>query len=233
MDASLKEKYGYCVIPKNALLYRANRGDNSTDQLFFATKYCEAIGWGRQIQIWKIRNPIEVLFLVRSINHDAKGDSSLPDLYYQIFPNEQRKLDDLDVKQDEKRRDSFARKLFNEAGVTGWFTSTENGSTGFEICLFNKERINRDLELIETNENKNHKYWIDTIKRMKFYPTQTFYSESRKKIQNALSFEDKGKNAFRIHTKLVKAWVMDYVERGNSLESSKCLYYDLRLKLKI
>lgn len=233
MDTTLRNRYGYCVIPRNSLLYRIERESPASDQIFFCTKYCEALAWGTIVQIWKTRKPIEVAFLVHSINHDAKGDSAVPDLYYQTLPDERPGLSDVGIKNNVSRRDSFARKLFLKYSMLGWFTSTENGSTGFEICLFNRTRIYRDVELIATVENLENEYYEDTIKRMKFYPPPSFYEISKARIAKSLSLDRQGKNPYREHMKAVNAWIDDYMKQGYSRENSKGYHYDLRQKLKI
>ena len=61
MQTDLLEKYGYCEIPKDLILYRGHNGYGNSDQLFFTTSYHHAVGFGNELQIWKTKTNIKEL----------------------------------------------------------------------------------------------------------------------------------------------------------------------------
>ena len=233
MQTDLHTKYGHCEIPAGLRLYRSDTGPNSTDQLFFATSYCDAWGWGGDMQIWTAKKNIKILFLLRHIDSIGKGESSLPDLYYDIHPNDPNKsLDDLDVKQDVGRRDPFARHLFKN-NIYGWFTTIEDGRTDFEICLFNKNGLLDYFECTPVSRDEGDTYFHQSLKEINFSPNESFFKNSRDLILSDMQSFDEGKDPFKLHSSRIKRLINECVKEGQPLD--KCTHdnYDIRLKLKI
>ncbi len=234
MQTDIHTKYGHCEISTGLRLYRSDTGPNPTDQLFFSTNYRDALGLGTDLQIWKAKKNIKLLFLLRHIDIDGKGESSLPDLYYDIYPNEPNKLlDDLDVKQDRKRRDPFARHLFTNHNINGWFTTIEDGRTDFEICLFNKSRLTDYFDCTVVSRDKSDEYYHESLMEINFYPSESFYKKSRELILQEMQICDKGEDPFKLHSSRIKRLINEYVKEGQPLDKCTHNYYDIRLKLKI
>jgi hypothetical protein len=184
MPSDLYTKYGYCEIPTGTRLYRSNTGYNSTDQLFFSTNFNDAWIWGGDMEIWTTKKNIKVLFLLQHIDSAGKGRSTLPKLYYDLYPGEQNRcLDELDIKQD-IRRDPFAKQLLL-SNVYGWFSTIEDGRTGFEICLFNQSGLSDYFDCVPVSRNASELYSMDSITDMKFFPDTSFYNTSSKLIRSS------------------------------------------------
>lgn len=81
----LELKYGYCVIPKNTLLFRGYEIVDLRDILYFGTKFNVAKGFNENVQIWKTLADIRVLFMVDSLN-ESRVKSSISDIYNSYFP---------------------------------------------------------------------------------------------------------------------------------------------------
>jgi len=226
-------KYGYCEIPSGLRLYRSDTGLNSTDQLFFSTSFRDAWAWGGDMQLWTARKSMKILFLLRHINSFSKGESSLPDLYYDLYPNEPNKhLDDLDIKQDIKRRDPFAKELLKN-NISGWFTTIEDGRTDFEICLFNKNELPNYFDCKPISREDGEKYYQESLMKMDIFPTETFLKNSRELIVSKMQLCDKGKDPFKLYEKRIKSLVADCLKEGRSSEYCEHEFYDIRLKFKI
>lgn len=160
METDIYTKYGYCEMPAGLRPYRNVNGPNTTDQWFFSTSYRNAWGWGGDLEIWTAKKNIKLLFLLRHIDIYGNGESSLPNLYYEIYPNEPNKsLDNLDIKQDLKRRDLFARHLFTKHNTYGWFSTIEDGRPDFEICWFNKSKLTDYFECTPVSRDKDYEYY--------------------------------------------------------------------------
>ncbi len=82
----LRDIYGYCILPKNTLLFRGHPDTSMNDCMFFATKKWVAGVFNQNVQIWKTTTDIELLFLVEHVKHNSWTISSLPHLYANIFP---------------------------------------------------------------------------------------------------------------------------------------------------
>ncbi len=73
----LRAIYGYCIIPKNTLLYRVHFDTSINDCMFFTTKKWVAGVFNENIQIWKTATDIELLFLVEHVNQSSWTISAL------------------------------------------------------------------------------------------------------------------------------------------------------------
>jgi hypothetical protein len=232
MQTDLHTKYGYCELPVGLKLYRSDTGANTTDQIFFATNYIEGSIWGNDLEIWTAKKNIKVLFLLQYINRIGKGKSSLPQLYYDIYPNElEKSLDDLDIKQDLTRRDPFGRHLYNFLNIQGWFTTIEDGRTDFEICLFNKNEIENYFEISKAKD-KSKLEFRESLMEINVFPTKNFYDRSKEIIWNEYPFEN-AKTSFKLHHSKIKRLIAGEVSQEKTLQWCEHRYYTLRLKLKI
>lgn len=233
METDFNNKYGYCEIPKGLLLYRGHNLNEIIDAVFFTTKSFSASVWGNGIQAWKTKKKIKVLFLVRYIDNFAKAQSSLPDIYYDVFPNEPNKdLDDLDVKQDVRRREPFTKKLYSEFNVCGWLSSIENRDH-LEVCIFNKEFIKDNLELINIIKNSDG-YKKDSLRKIKIFPTASFFEKSRIVIlRHYTTHYNDDRPPYKLQLSRIRSYIKHDVENGGTESDAKEYYYDLRTKLKI
>lgn len=233
MQSDLNTKYGFCELPVGIKLYRSYSEPNSIDQLFFTTSYNNALIWGDNIQIWTAKKKIKILFLLRHINSKGIGESSLPDLYYEVYPNESNKsLDDLDIKQDINRRNPFTQHLFKN-NIYGWFTTIEDRRTDFEICLFNKNWMLDYFECKEVPKDDGEIYYQESLKEIIFFPPESFFKNSREIINSDSQINERGKDLFKLHSERIKSLVNSYVKEGQALNVCEHRYYDIRLKLGI
>jgi hypothetical protein len=229
----LKTKYGYCTVPKGTYLYRGIKDDHLYEEIFFATKFSMARSFGHErVQVWQTTAAFDVPFLISHL-HDfyGKATSSLPELYYDVYPNAEPNLDDLDVKQDWKRRTEFAGQLFNARKILGWFSSIENNDE-VELCLFNKTHYLHLVQFVEELKNQPE-YYVDALRKIKVYPSTQFYERSTPKIKKASEYSAREQNQYQLFRKYFNHCVKDYIERGGTKKEGEDMYYNLRIKLKI
>src|ERR1700752_1311902 len=214
MQKEIFNIYGYCEIPKGTLLYRGHRSDEIYDEMFFGTKLnpIKCFGEGK-VQVWKVKRKITVLFLVKHVNLHSHGISSIPDIYYDIYPNEVNKsLTDLCIKQDIRRRRPFARHLFESYNINGWFSSIEN-RTENEVCLFNIENINKLVERTNIIDIEG-KEELDSLRKIKLFPPDSFYSST-------YEIMSKYNSPYKNYRIKVRYCVKDYIEQGVSASDAK------------
>jgi hypothetical protein len=234
MNIDLHIKYGYCEIPIGTQLYHSGTGPNATDQLFFSTSYSNAWAWGGDMQLWTAKKKIKILFLLRHINAIGKGESSLPELYYEIYPNEPNKsLDDLDIKQILTRRDPFAKNLFTKHNILGWFSTIEDGRTDFEICLFNKKELLEHFECIPISRDAGDFYDQESLRNLDFFPNPTFVKKTRDLLLNEMEIGNHGKDPFKLHLSKTENLVNSCIKEGETKSKCENRFYDIRLKLGI
>ncbi len=231
----LEEKYGYCIIPKNTLLYRGAQETLYRDCLFFATKYSVAKAFGDQIQIWKTTKEIRVLFLVRFLCNRAWAYSELANVFNDVFPEESNSgFDDLDVKhRDKERRNKFVQKLYNEYDCSGWFTSVEE-MIDVEVCLFNSKMNAERIALIEPNCEENKKYYKDSLDKIKIFPSKSFFENTKAELLRTRPVVFTGKDDYSVYRNFMNRRIR---EEAIDFEESKVIrkhrLFNLRLKLKI
>jgi len=230
----LKAIYGYCIIPKNTLLFRGNKDTSFDDCMFFATKRFVAKAFDNKIQVWKTKTDINVLFLVEYLTAMSWAISYLPHLYCGIFPNEIiTNLNDLDIKHwDINRRNEFVSKLFEDFKISGWLTSLE-GKIELEVCLFNKNSNSKQLSFVEITDMKNEKYFKDSLVRIKLFPTSEFYNKTQTTLNNHSSLISQGRNHYNQYKNARNAHIREKAKNDNEKIGLKHFYYDLRIKLKI
>jgi hypothetical protein len=183
MSHILFEKFGYCHIPKNTLLFRGDKNPDFNDCMFFTTQQWVAGCFNESIHVYKTNKPIKVLFLIDKVNANSWSISSLPQLYQHVFPNESsNELNDLDIKKrDNNIRDKLVQKLFEEHAISGWFTSIEN-KVELEVCLFDTKANSVQLQLLETIHKKDKKYIKDSVEKIKIFPPKSFYENSKQQM---------------------------------------------------
>ncbi len=199
--------------------------------MFFGLKYIIAGAFHNNIQVWKTTRDIEILFLVEHLDSRSWTTSALPRLYKSIF-KEESSLDirDLDIKQDFSRREKFVAHLFSVHHAKGWFTSLED-KVEVEVCLFNKKQNSSQLKLIEVaekNDENYNKYFRDSLRRLKMFPTPDFFERTQIVLKDTPIF-DRTSDPYKRHLRYYKAIVKDELDTKKAKE----LYYDLRLKLKV
>jgi hypothetical protein len=231
---TLNDIYGYCIVPKNTILYRGHEDKSFKDCMFFATSHSGAGVWNDTIQIWKTTTDITVLFVVEYLTTVGIAISALPRLFNSIFPLESNPtFTDLDIKHwDLIRRDKLVRKLFDDYKISGWLTSFEN-NTFNEVCLFDKQANSKQIKLIETSNRKDDKYFKDSLKRIKIFPSQTFYEQTKKELNKHSTFIIDDTNSFKKHKRYISANIKYYLEQGMTLNEARHEMYDLRLNLKV
>ncbi|MBP9690215.1 MAG: hypothetical protein KBE91_11425, partial [Bacteroidia bacterium] len=172
------DNYGYVLIPKGTFLYRGVKKNITKDYMFFTTKFCDAKSFGSLIQVWKTKIEIKLPFFILYLNHQAKGISSIPEVYNELFPHDANpKYRDLDIKMNSKRED-FIKKL-SEINIDGWFSSIED-NTQVEACIFNSEKF---VELVRCQTDVEI-YIYDSLRKIKIIPSQRFFNLTSEKLSN-------------------------------------------------
>jgi hypothetical protein len=231
---SLRDIYGYCIIPKNTLLYRGHADTSMNDCMFFATKKWVAGVFNQNVQIWKTTTDIELLFLVEHVNHNSWTISALPHLYTNIFPTDRNlNFDDLDIKQrDKNRRDKLVRKLYDAHNIFGWLSSIEN-KVEMEVCLFDKHANASQLILVDTINKKDKNYFKDSLDRIRIFPSKLFYEVTNKKLSEKEPILSDERNHHKRYDKMMKNWIKEEVQNGMGKAEALHYHFNLRTKLKI
>jgi hypothetical protein len=229
----LFKKYGRCKIPKGTFLYRGHSLKEPIDTIYFGTKPIYIIGFGdkENIQIWKAKTDIEVIFLVKYLNSDGFAKSSLPDLYYDLYPNEPNKnFRDLDIKQN-KRKIEFVKYLQEKSCLKGWVSSIEENFP-IELCLFVNDKLTQLIELVEVKKYSEG-LCDDSLKKFKIVLNESFKKRSEKEFGKFESPYSKKKNYYKEYLKKRLRQLKDCIEEGGTKEECLDNRYNLRLRLKI
>ena len=225
MYRDFKTHFGYCIIPKNTLLFRAPVETETEHCMFFALRFGVASIFGDIIQVWKVTNAIEVLFLIDSIKHNNRLISAIPELYKMLNPNDGN-VTDLDVKCT-ARVFKFAKDLYLN-GERGFFSNVEGDD--LEICLFGAETVSGHLQQIEVRARGDKKYFKNSLRKFKLFPSDRFYQKTTEAF-NARSIDHN--QPYKKHVLAVRSWVRDEANTPEDAVRLREYYYDLRLKLKI
>jgi hypothetical protein len=234
VEDSLRDIYGYCIIPKNTLLFRGHSDTSIDDCMFFVTKKWVAGAFNENIQIWKTTKDIEILFLVEHLTYNSWTISALPRLYNNIFPTDSNaNFDDLDIKHwDITRRNKFVRNLYDEYRISGWLTSLEN-KVELEVCLFDKHANAGQIFLVGTTHSNDQKYFKDSLDSLRILPAKIFYEETNKKLSEQEPLFTDEKDHYKRYKKMQDAWVREDVQNCHYKVESKHFHLSLRTKLKI
>jgi hypothetical protein len=233
MVDSLIEKYGYCVIPKGTVLYRSYCDVEYRDCMFFALNFRYGSMWSEvgKVQIWQTLTDIRVLFLVDVLHASGRASSSIPELFYEIVPEEPVKtLTDVEIKKydpQNNRRSVFVGRLISQ-NVNGWLTSLEENHV-LEICLLNKSVISKQIELIEIVDNKDDSYYKNSLVGIHILPPQRFFDKSIHTISEQ-SFSIKPYKSYRL---CVASCIKEDINKGCKRAEAWHTYYNLRLKLEL
>jgi hypothetical protein len=181
----------------------------------------------KNVQVWEIRQELKVIFLNSHLDFCANCRSSVAELFTLLYPqNKTAYFDDVYIKnQNIKARNRFTTDLFNKCQINGWFTSIE-GNTELEVCLFNKTNITKHLQLKEVVTNKTRKYYKNSLKKIKVFPSSNFISRS----QDNLS---KWKSPYRSFAKENEIWIKEAADDKKEESILRQDRYSLRHKLKI
>jgi len=233
MGNTLLTKHGHVIIPKNTLLYRGNTSIEINECMFFALIPTIASAFGSDVQVWKVISNIQVIFLIDYIDHQSNSFSSIPLLYNYIFPEEEnRSYNDLDIKQNLERRNKFVRNLNHKHKLFGWLSSVENNSH-LEICLFNESFISNNTQLIELTNTQNEKYYIDTLKKIKIFPNEIFFSKSHQTIRMNSYYDCDDKTKWRKYRKYINYCIKSESKSERDIKWNKMYWSNLRTKFKI
>lgn len=221
----LELKYGYCIIPKNTFLFRGYPNMESRDVLYFGTKFHVAKGFNQNVQVWKTRADIKVLFMIDSLK-GSHVKSSISEIYSSYFPEtENENFNDLDIKQHRNRSSSFINMLQCNHKINGWFSSLEDKEE-VEICLFNKAIINDGIHLVEVLRDKG-KYFNDSLVRFRMFPSESFYHNTNEnKINNFVK-------PYHEYVKGINEFIKESCLTVDEIRQAKQSYYNMRNKLKL
>ncbi len=230
----LRDIYGYCILPKNTLLFRGHSDTSMNDCMFFATKKWVAGVFNQNVQIWKTTTDIELLFLVEHVKHNSWTISSLPHLYANIFPTESNhNFDGLDIKHwDKNRRDKLVRKLYDAYNISGWLSSLEN-KVEMEICLFDEHANTSQLILVDTIHKNDRRYFRDSLDSMSVLPAKHFYEETNKNFSEQGPILTDVSDHCKRYDRMMKNWIKVDVQNGMEREEAQHYHFNLRVKLKI
>jgi len=231
---NLKDTYGYCIIPKNTLLFRGHSDASMNDCMFFTTKKWVAGVFNQDIQIWKTTTDIEVLFLVDHVNQNSWTFSALPHLYNNIFPTERNlNFDDLDIKHwDKNRRDQLVRKLYDANNISGWLSSLEN-KVEMEVCLFDKDANASQLMLVDTINKNDKTYFKDSLDSIRIFPSKLFYEATNKKLSEQEPILTEESDHYKRYHEMMENWITQEVQNGMDKTEAKHYHFNLRTKLKL
>lgn len=230
MILNLKNIFGYCVIPKDTLLYRGHTDKEFKDCMFFALKFWVARAFNRSVQVWRTTKEIEILFLVESVDFRSWTESAIPRLFKTIFPDEaSNNYDDLDIKHHNiQRRNKLIRKLNSDFGLTGWLTSLE-GAIELEICLFEGTQI----ELCEIVNEDSENYFKDSLKQIDVFPTEDFYARTYDKIRNRSKERLDRIEIWNNYQKHMNEMIKEGTKNENEIIRNRECFSDLRTRLEI
>jgi len=230
----LRDIYGYCILPKNTLLFRGHSDTSMNDCMFFATKKWVAGVFNQNVQIWKTTTDIELLFLVEHVKHNSWTISSLPHLYANIFPTESNhNFDGLDIKHwDKNRRDKLVRKLYDAYNISGWLSSLEN-KVEMEICLFDEHANTSQLILVDTIHKNDRRYFRDSLDSMSVLPAKHFYEETNKNFSEQGPILTDVSDHCKRYDRMMKNWIKEDVQNGMERVEAQHYHFNLRVKLKI
>lgn len=222
MKGWLRSKFGHCLISKGTVLFRGHSESDHKQIMFFGLTPLVAGAFHENVQTWRTRADIEVVFLVESLSERSWAKSAIPALYKTIFPFSDE-LTDMAIKHENiGLRNVFLGKLNKEFGVAGWFTSLE-GSIDLEICLVDCLNNNRlVIEKIETHNEGFEQSFKSALRKIKIFPTQAFLKKARNELCNFPYKE------YLAHT---ETWYEELDEKKRLIE--KEYDFNLRLKLKI
>jgi hypothetical protein len=172
------KKYGYCIIPKGAFLYRM--GALRSYGAFFALHPQSAHGFeegmDRTIQKWVVKKAINTLFAVKYLDKCGHPQTIIDQLYAQLVGPLIRQ-DDLDVKgRNEETRTKFLTAL-TATGLSGWLSTQENRSP-LELFLLPEYFSFVQLKGI-CGENSRPK---NTLRKIEIIPSKIFVSKTKRSI---------------------------------------------------
>lgn len=220
---TLYDKYGYCLLSQNTYLYRTGEIDKNVNSLFFFLTYSDASGFhprNRQVQIWKTKKDIKLLFMVREINRFGHAKSAIVEIFNYYFPGVDAG-DDVAIKQNIKTRMRLIDKMKTD-GFVGWLSSVENKYV-LEICLFDTNNISY-IELLQSVDQADIKNNQHTLKYIDIHPSIEFYDKSYLKI---------GTNSYDEYKNMIDEDVENECSSRVDRNTVKNSYYNLRMKLKI
>lgn len=234
MLPELQNGFGHCIIPKNTLLYHGTKNLKIKDCMFFGLDFWLPTVFHDTIQVWRARTNIEVIFLCESVDGRSWTESAIPRLYNLVFPDERNDiLEDLDIKHfDHQRRDKFIAELMSRYKLNGWFSSMEENME-LEVCLFGKDFIQANLELVDTKAEDDTTYYKSSLREMEVYPTKAFYERSYTLLQRGYG----GPIDKNLYWKKYKRWnnllINEFVKTKQDILRNVERNYTLRVKLQI
>ena len=231
---NLNKIYGYCIIPKNTLLFRGHNENSVSDCMFFSLKHCVAGVFNENIQVWKTTKDIQLLFLFEDLDKRSWTKSSLPQLFNLLFPEEGNPdFVALDIKhRDVTRTKKLVARLFNEYKCGGWLTSVED-KVELEVCLFNEQANEEQLVFVNTSNRNNETYFEDSLNRLNIFPAAEFYENTIRKFNiQSTSFETE-REFYQRYIKTQRAWIKQEAKSDNEKTELKHFYSNLRTKLKV
>lgn len=225
----LTDIYGYCIIPKNTLLFRGHADASYNDHMFFATKSLDTTGFNDLLQVWETKKEIKVLFLIDCLNHNSHATSALPRLFNDVFPRESNSnFDDI----ENKRHNKLVRKLYEQYEISGWLSSLENG-TALEICLFDKKANSDQLQLLQTVSVNNKEYFKNSLDKIKVFPPITFYDKTTQELNGNSRFPTRQIDHYKIYKEMIDDRIKGDIDNGKDRIKSEHDYFSLRTKLKV
>lgn len=226
-NMTLRDKYGYCIVPKNTYLFHKGHVNENVDSVFFGiTPLIAHInpGRGKKIQIWKLKTEIHLLFMILYVYHYSWTKSAIIEIYQDFFPKD-TSCDDIEIKYHNKvRRKKLIDKL-KEQNIIGWFSSYDDRYE-LEICLFKDENFYNIIEPIEETYI-NNLYSIgfnNPLKKFQLYPNEKFFQDSVGKLVNF---------PFKNYNSHVNDCINKELNYGHSFKYCQNANYFLRMKLKI
>ncbi|XZF14855.1 hypothetical protein ACTHGU_01855 [Chitinophagaceae bacterium MMS25-I14] len=129
MKQSLFNKYGYCELAVGTTVYRMGEIDYSTGA-FFALHPRWAKGHrltdDKIIKAYKIKHPIQLLFLISHLNHYGLPIGAISELYATYVASDCNGADDVTIKFENLVSSSKLTQFLMTVEINGWLSSMED-----------------------------------------------------------------------------------------------------------
>lgn len=158
----------------------------------------------------------------------------MPALYRCLCPEDDHTdLNYLDIKQRQiDKRDKIVRILYEEHNISGWFSSLED-KVDLEVCLFDKQANENQLQLIDTVHKKDKKYIKDSLAEINIFPTDTFYEKTAQELVRANLQSPRSKLSYDQYERMINASIIEDVKNGTDKLEAEHYYMTMRTRLKI
>jgi hypothetical protein len=220
---NLRDKYGYCIIPINTILFTSEPKYLDGTNRFFGLKYWIANSWineSKKFIVFKVMKDIEVLFMIKEIKDNEVYLSCGHDIFLNFCSDINQQIDDISIKQNYHLRQKMIN-ILSDQNLAGWLTTLE-GRKELEVFLFGYQGLDDVIKPILSQNSEYELY--DALKFIHIFPSSEFYKKSKSNFRRNYSE----------YCEWRKEYEQDLITNENYTEmEAKFESFDLRLKLKI